>query len=135
MPYTTPFVGADRSTLLHPPHAISAFIDTLTQGVPALGRNADERRQQPRYAISTIVEVQALSDNFQPLGEMHKCVTRDISRTGLRLMHTHDFGTKHMALQITSPTGDKLQTMLEVVHCEKRGAGNVYDIGGRFIAG
>ena len=127
---TSPFAGIDPASLLHPPKAVIGFVERLTSGVFTPGK---ERRKEPRYSVATIVEVQPLDEAFQPEGDAFRVVTRDISASGIGILDSRPVHSKYLAVQLTSPEGEQMQTVMEVLRCQP--LGNIYDIGGQFVTG
>ena len=127
MAENSPFAFVDRASFVHPPKAITAFVDQLTSGI--IPRR--ERGKEPRFTIAVIVEAQPVDDDFKPSGEAFKAVTRDISSKGVGITHNRSVRAKFLALQLTSPTGERLQTAVEIVRCQQ--VGSIYDIGGKFV--
>ena len=113
------------------PSAIADFIQKLTKGMQPQRGVHQERRQTPRYRVSTIVRLQPVDEGFQPDGEAFRAVTRDISAGGLGFADTRPIGTKFVGVRMTAPDGDGMMLMMEVVRCQQRR--HAYDIGGRFV--
>jgi hypothetical protein len=124
------FVFKHGDSLLRTPKAITAFVAKMTAGITPK-TVISERRSEPRYTISAIVEAQPVDDEFRPTDDVFKAVTRDISAGGIALTHNRSVETKCLAVQLTTPEGDQIQTVVEVLRC--RSHGNTWDIGGRFI--
>ena len=127
---------SERSSLVHPPNAISAFISKLTNGAaPSItaGQTANgaERRSQTRFAVSTVLEARRIDESLQNEGEAFKVVTRDISAGGVPFLHPRKPDAKHLALQLKSPCGDQMHVAMEVVRC--RPVGHFYELGGKFV--
>ncbi len=127
MAENSPFAFVDRASFVHPPKAITAFVDQLTAG-----RNPRrERHSEPRFTIAVVVEVQPVDDDFKPAGEAFQAVTRDISPSGIGITHNQSVESKFLALRLTNPEGEQLQTAVEVLRCQQ--VGSMYDIGGKFV--
>jgi hypothetical protein len=127
----SPFAGIDTSSLLHPPKAIAAFMQKLTTGVYKT-RSGNEQRKHPRFMIATIVEILPVGASQNAQSKPFRIVSHDVSAGGIRLRGAHPITTKLLALHMTSPDGEQMKVMMEVLRCQS--SGNVYDIAGRFIS-
>jgi hypothetical protein len=107
------------------------------------GSKNRERRAHLRHAVSMSVRVVPLDDNKQPVAEpfcammrdmciagSFEALTRDISAGGVSMYHTHPVQEKFLELELTSPEGERLKLILEVLRCRKTGP--LYEIAGRF---
>jgi c-di-GMP-binding flagellar brake protein YcgR len=118
------------ASLLHPPELIAAFVSTMTSRLIPNTINR-ERRSEPRYTISAIIEAQPVDDEFQPTGERFKAVTRDISAGGISFTHNRLVETKHLAVRLTNPVGEQLQTVMQILRCQRHN--RTWDIAGTFV--
>jgi len=90
-----------------------------------------ERGEDKRHAVAIIVPAVAVDEDYRPVAEPTRMLTRDLSASGIGLVHTKPAGERLLALELPSPTGP-VQIVVEVVRC--RQIGSFYDIGGRFVA-
>jgi hypothetical protein len=132
MSFESPFTRIDGPSLIHPHFAVTAFVEQLTKGVPPTKRwPQGERRQEIRFPIASIIEVQPLDAGFRTHGTAYQVVTRDLSFSGIGFLDARLIPTTHLAVQLTNPFGEQLQVLLQVLRCSPRG--EVYDIGGKFV--
>lgn len=117
----------DGQSLLHPPKVIKSFVQKITAGM----HPRPERRVELRYPIAIVVDVQPLDEKFDPTGPVFQAVTRDISNSGIGITHNRLLESHFLAIQLWSPEGEKLQTLVEVLRSQP--AGSIFDIGGRFV--
>ena len=91
-----------------------------------------ERRVSLRYPIALPVIATVLDDEYRPVGETFRAVTRDLSTKNLCIYHSQPVTAKYLELQLARRIGDeRLRVLLEVVRCED--AGPFFEIGGRFL--
>ncbi len=90
-----------------------------------------ERRANLRYPLTMPVKVTPLDKHQEPIGQSFLAVTRDISVGGMCLYHMKSVREKYLQLELSSPNGEQLQVVMEVVRC--RQAGPFYEIAGPFI--
>lgn len=122
----------DAFDLVHPPQVVAAFIARLTAGLhPITYVKGAEKRSQPRYILSIPVDVQPLDTMFDLHGDVFQVQTRDISTTGIGLIHSQAADTKFLALRLAHPDGEQLQTVVEVLWSRPRG--RLFDIGGSYL--
>ena len=126
------FFDFHEEHLLHPPHAIEAFVRKLTKGIEPIRRTINERRQAPRYRLTIVATVQDIDEQLQAVGDAFEVVTRDISTLGIGIPNTRPVETKYLGVQLTAPDGETIKLLTEVVRCEERE--NAYDIGVRILS-
>ena len=78
------------------------------------------------------VWVQPVDSGFEPLGEPFTAVSRDISSSGIGLMHTRAIREKYLWLRLETRGGVKMNVVAEVLRC--RPLGMFYEIGAKFVA-
>lgn len=122
------FANTDWAAIRHTDEAIARFVAKVAG---QYRRPANERRAEPRYRMITPAVVQPMDDNFQLQGEAHGAITRDLSAHGVGILDVQPVRTPFVALELTAPDGERLQTIVEVLRCRR--IGGFYDIGGRFM--
>lgn len=122
----------DVFNLVHSPHVIAAFVARLTAGLhPIMYVKGAEKRSQPRYILSIPVDVQPLDRMFNLHGDAFQVQTRDISTTGIGLIHSQAADTQFLTLRLAHPDGEQLDTVVKVLWSRQRG--RRFDIGVSFI--
>lgn len=116
--------------LLQPKEAVASFVRRMTTGIKPRTFPA-EQREEPRYTLSAIIELQPIDENLQPSGEIFQAVSRDISITGIGLTHNRAIDSDLLAVQLTNAEGDQLQTVIQVLRSQP--FESTWDIGGRFV--
>ena len=97
----------------------------------AMASGAD-RRQESRFTGSLAVEVQPLTDTLEPIGALQQGIARDISPSGIAIMHNDPVHSKFLGLRLLPPgQDDAVQLVLEVSRC--RQVGDFFDIAGTFL--
>lgn len=93
---------------------------------------ADERRQRDRFRMVTSVPAIAVDEECRPIGEPFMLMTRDISTTGIALVHTEPIDAKRVVVEMTGAAGECIQIAIEILR--SRRVGDFYEIGGRYVA-
>jgi hypothetical protein len=117
----------DRSCLVKPPEAIVAFIRQMVSD----GQLVANRRTVARQQLVVPVTVVPVDDGFYPIDEPFMAVTRDVSTTGLSLMHTRAVHCALLVVELPVRSAAAIQLVLRVVRC--RSFGRFYEIAGHFI--
>ena len=122
------FVSRDK--FVDSQELIALFVEDLAREYFADG---PDRRSEPRYRMTLPVQVQPLDDQMQPVGDVFRAVTRDISAHGIGLVCQDPTAARHLMLQLQTPMHDHITVAIEVLRCQP--VGFYYDIGGRFVTG
>ncbi len=81
-----------------------------------------EKREAARKELQPIpADVQPLDDALQPDGPPFFAIVRNISPHGMGLMFGTDVHCKYLEIQISTPSGGNLKTVIEVKHCTEEG--------------
>ena len=113
---------------LKPPRELIAFAERQireAQRYPGL-----ERRSERRNLMVLPVVAQVVDDDFQPINAPFSLVTRDISPTGIGLIHIDPFEEELLALQMAI-AGEKVIVVVEVMW--QRSIGPFYYSGAIFV--
>ncbi|MDZ4817951.1 MAG: PilZ domain-containing protein [Planctomycetota bacterium] len=114
--------------LPEPPSGIYQFILRTLDCLPC----QIELRARQRYLMTCTVVVVPLDDDGLPADAPFKCVTRDISTTGICLVHTRIVRARRLAVEFSNADGSTLNTIVEVTRCQS--VGPFYRIGGVFVS-
>ena len=85
-----------------------------------------ERRSHPRTVLVKPVWVQPLSDAHEPTGEGFSAVSRDISTSGLGIVHTQAVDSPFLGVVIMAEK-TRVHVIAKVLRCEPLGP--FYDVG------
>ena len=132
---------------LHPLDAIElGLVEHLAATTQTPEYNKPERRLARRYPLKVVALATPLDDNFQPSGEPFPVLTRDISNSGIGLVHSRRLDMKYINLDLTGPNGHELHMIVEVLRCNRFLCGGdqpvipgfdngctYYESGGRFV--
>ena len=119
----------DGDKLHSPPTELLRFVHRVAEETL---RDHVEERQFPRYKLTVEVWVQPVNSDFEPLGDPFTAVSRDISTSGIGLMHTRAIRDKYLWLRLATQGGGTMNVVVEVLRC--RPIGMFYDIGAKFVA-
>ena len=89
-----------------------------------------ELRRHPRRPVMMSIPVMELDDELFPLGDEFTVISRNLSSSGIAIVHTHPLEGK-LAVLIELPELGHVQLLLEVVRCKK--VGQLYETGGAFF--
>jgi hypothetical protein len=119
-------IDFNRDGLVHPPEAIATFVAHLTNQ-----KAATERRASNRHRLAAPVAAVPVDDDFRPVGQPFMATTRDVSTSGLALIHTRAVDAQYLAVELPAVAGKTMQVVMQVLRC--RPLGRFYEIAGPFI--
>lgn len=73
-----------------------------------------------------------VDDDLQRIGEPFVAVSRDLSGKGIAIYHTRRISQRYLALELSTPSDEKLHVLLQVLRC--RPVGLFYEIAGNFVS-
>ena len=86
------------------------------------GARKVENRESDRTELPPIpAEVQPLSCDLEPEGKPFFVMVRNISEGGIGLMFGEETTCRYLQLQLDTPSGRSLKTVIEVKHCTANG--------------
>jgi hypothetical protein len=115
---------------IDPPAAVVNFMSRLAEGGQAY--EGEERRSEPRFAITMTVWTRPMKHRFQVVGEEVAAITRDISAHGIALLCARPVSTPYLAVRMMNPQGESIVAVFRVTRCQARGP--VHEIAGEFVA-
>ena len=118
----------DRAMLPPPSAALMKFV--RERAVAQAG--GTELRRSKRYTAVLEVIVVPLNEHFRPSGLPFLAVTRDVSTSGLCLLHMRPAPSAKLFIQIERPNESALDVVLNVRR--NRRVGQFYEIAGDFIS-
>ena len=89
-----------------------------------------ESRRHPRLPVMMSVLATQLDDGLLPVGEDFTILTRNLSVSGIAIIHATPLDGK-LAVLIELPRVGHVQLLLDIVRCEK--VGEMYEMGGAFF--
>jgi hypothetical protein len=89
-----------------------------------------ELRRHPRRPLMMNVPAIQLDYDLFPVGEEFTVLTRNLSSSGIAMVHTQSLVGK-LAVLIELPEIGRVQLLLRIVRCKK--IGELYEIGGAFF--
>ncbi|HUG90747.1 MAG TPA: PilZ domain-containing protein [Planctomycetaceae bacterium] len=128
--HENPLKQLDRDRLLHPPDRIAAFV----RRVAGRSYGGSERRSRERHRLPLPVIAVPVTEDCEPVDEAFRTFTRDLSTSGVGLLHTRPVNAGYLAVEIGTRDGDGrgMQVLVRVLRC-RRINDHLYDIGGQFI--
>lgn len=89
-----------------------------------------ELRRHPRRPLMMTVPAMQLDYDLFPVGEEFSVLTRNLSASGIALVHTASLAGK-LAVLVELPSIGFVQLLLRIVRCKK--VGQLYEMGGEFF--
>lgn len=89
-----------------------------------------EPRRHPRTQLMMNVPAIQLDDDLFPVGEEFTVLTRNLSVSGIAIVHTQPL-TGKLAVLVELPKSGHVQLLLGIVRCKK--VGQLYEMGGAFF--
>jgi hypothetical protein len=120
-------VQFDRAKLVLPPKAVIDFLSKLDRA----GECAVERRDADRQAAVLEVAVVPVDFELKQSGESFLAISKDISATGMALMHTRAIGAGSVVVELLNRDDCTLQLLAYVIRCQA--VHRFYEIGLRFV--
>jgi hypothetical protein len=117
-----------KLTAIQPPAAMVKYVERI--GCPVEGDGC--RRGAQRATLLATVTAVPLGRGFEPRGEPFNAIARDVSETGISMLHTRAVNTDRLALQwqqLTSPART-ITVVLRMLRC--RPTGPFYELAGEF---
>ena len=90
-----------------------------------------EQGGMARRSVAIAVTALALNADMHPVGEPFRMMTRDISKSGIGLLHDKEISAPYLAIQLPGLKNGLVQIVAKVVRCHPMGS--VYDVGAQFI--
>ena len=118
--------------LIYPPEEIAQFVAGLIKRLTEEGLFYDGPDRVPK-AIRRHLQVRVipLNNQLRPLGLGFVASTRDISRSGIAIIHHRPLECPFLAVQISNLNGRTLQSAVEVLRC--RSLGRFFEAAGKFV--
>ncbi|MEM8865216.1 MAG: response regulator [Planctomycetota bacterium] len=118
------------------PPAVSEFITRFAQQEAAdntLPKEVLEARLRERVRCHGSAIAIPVTRRFAPCGEPCRVAIRDVSESGIRLLHTRATNSEYLGLSWSAETlpSARLQVVAKVARC--RALSPFYDIGGQFV--
>lgn len=132
---------------LHPLDAIQlGIVEHLAATTTTKEYAKSERRLAKRYPLKVFALATPLDEDFQPMDAPFPVLTRDISNSGIGLVHSRPLDMNYIQLDLTGPNGHELHMTVEVLRCNQFLCGGIdqtlpgfddgctyYESGGRFV--
>lgn len=122
--------------LSDPPSSVSDFVTRFAEqerADPTTPREILEAREKQRVRCHSHAIAVPVTRRFDACGEPFKVAIRDVSESGIRLLHTRATNAKYLGLgwaAETLPAAD-LRVVAKVMRCKPLSP--FYDIGGQFV--
>lgn len=116
--------------LARPPQAVAAFVERAIRNSKYY--DGPDSRAEPRYPVQLRVAAVPVDENLERIGEPFMAVSRDISGGGIAIYHTRGVTEKLLALELSTPAGEKTHVVMEILRC--RPVGLFYEIAGKFVS-
>ena len=89
-----------------------------------------ELRRHRRRSVTMRIPLTQLDHELMPVGDDFEVLSRDLSESGIALLHTAPLRGKYAAL-IVLPDFEYVQLILRIVRCQQRGS--LYQMGAKFL--
>lgn len=113
----------DRILVIHeltPLEAVElGFFESLAKAAAKTEYDNPDRRMASRYPLKVVAMTTPLDEQFQPTQAPFPVLTRDISTSGIGLVHSRPLDMKYVRLELTSPGGHELCLTVKVLRCNR----------------
>jgi hypothetical protein len=116
----------NRQDLGYSPIAIADFLSRLIDDAVS-----HERRQTHRYLLCVPAVAQPLDERFCPTGPAFAALVRDVSTSGIALVHTRFVHAKLLAVELSAGKDERMQFVIQVLRCQT--FHYLYEIAGKFL--
>lgn len=124
LPMAIPF---DRDALVYPSPEMLEYARSLCQ----FAVKGTEKRSAPRYPVVAPVPTQPLTDTLEPEGPPFMTASRNLSTSGICLLHDRTLTAKLLVLELSPPDGERIQVLVHLLRCRQRGP--YHDLAGEFL--
>jgi hypothetical protein len=90
-----------------------------------------DKRERTRYRIAIEVPAVELDDDLQPMGAPFVAMSRDISTSGICLVHTQRVTAPRLLIRLDNLNGMRVQVVVEI--SRRRKLKHFFEISGNFI--
>ncbi|HEX5470421.1 MAG TPA: response regulator [Lacipirellulaceae bacterium] len=125
---TTALRSIDWHSFPNPPVELTDFLRRLSRPAPY---GFTDRRKSGRIKYNEVAIAIPLSAQFEPLGEPHKLIIRDVSRHGIGLVHSKQVDGCYLAVMWRTRKKERVIVLAHVLRCQR--LDGFYDIGGELI--
>lgn len=91
-----------------------------------------EQRQHPRHRVVMPVQVTPCDMDNKPTGDTYTAITKDISVSGISLLHHRKTSSSRLHVRLASRAGTEMTLVMQILRC--RQIGPYYEIAGDFVA-
>jgi hypothetical protein len=98
-------------------------------------RGADvdvERRAAARVPMIEAINIKPLDELFQPAGPPTMALMRNVSRSGIALLHVRPVNSRYLALCQVRPQAAETPLYMEIIRCRQIGSG--FELAGPFVS-
>jgi hypothetical protein len=110
------------------PAELQKFVHQITDQTAYGG---EEKRGRTRYRIAIEVPAVELDDDLQPMGAPFIAMSRDISTSGICLVHTQRVTAPQLLIRLDNLNGMRVQVVVEI--SRRRKLKHFFEISGNFI--
>lgn len=96
----------DATALVHPPEVLRDFVERIAAHERTIIK---DRRAAKRYRIAVPVVARPLNEMLVPDGPEFRPLTRDVSPSGISLVHTEPIDCELLALEMDGYQGEKIR--------------------------
>jgi len=91
----------------------------------------DDNRKSPRRKVRISVPTVPVDEEGRPLGDHFVAESRNLSATGICMVHTEAVSSKYLMVQLPGPRLERQSVGVEVLRCRPVDGG--YEIAGPFV--
>jgi hypothetical protein len=121
-------IAFDQARLAEPPLDLQTFAERLSE---LEEHDPTGKRESQRFQMTTLVPAVLIDEQLEPLGEPFMVMTRNISTSGIALVHTAPINHGRVAIELTGASGERIQLALQILRC--RELDKFYEMGCRYL--
>lgn len=91
----------------------------------------DDKRNSPRRKVRVSIPAVPVDNSGKPVGEPFMAETRNISATGICLVHSQRISAKYLIVELPGPTQERQKVAVEILRCIAAQDG--FELAGPFV--
>jgi len=121
-------IAFEQARMAEPPLDLQLFAEQLSQSEE---NDPTGKRESERFQMATWVPAVLIDEQLEPSGDPFLVMTRNISTSGIALVHTQPIQEGRIAIELTGASGERIQLALQILRC--RELDRFYELGCRYL--
>jgi len=127
-PVANIMIPFEQARMAEPPLDLQLFAEQLAANEE---RDPTGKRESERFQMTAWVPAVLIDEQLQPTGDPFLVMTRNISTSGIAIVHTQPIEDGRIAVELTGASGERIQLALQIIRC--RALDKFYEMGCRYL--